>query len=664
MMRKYYFLFLIFLLFLPGHFVSQTYQLTGNPINTTGWTMVSATAPSDYVLLTENIGNKSGSIRLNSPINLKYCDKWRVEFDFRMETPSGAAADGIAFWYLANPPTTSVLGAGLGISKNAVGFMVALDNYNNMNPSAGYMSKVHVAYGEVANTTDNNNIEFYNVPGSSFHSPNYYPAHSFLSSTFKHVIIDGKVDPANPIAWIVKISIDGMPVVDQSFAPSGAAATMTQGYFGFSASTGMMRAAQSIKNVKVFVDKIPLLQTSITKSLCPDSQGKATVDLTSFNSQLTATPNLYNFTYYITGSGTPIANPTNFEYSSNTSITVLIKDPTSVLCDNNDTVITLNINPTPTVTDATLRSCTIENSNPPTGIFNLTTAPVTTTTGITKKYYPTMSDAQNGTNEIMNPASYTSQAGTVYIKVANSSDCYGIAKVTLETIPPVYSNTLKDQIICIEDKITLDAGPGFTSYLWNTGAVTQTINVGVGSYWVKLKSGTCEVTQTVKILPSEQPVIKNIEISNSTVIVHVKGGTPPYKYSLDGIYWQDSNEFKNVVRGDAKVYVKDAYDCEPIDVHIVVPNLVNVITPNGDGINDMIDYSALAGKQNLVFNVFDRYGAKIFQADKSNGYKWNGTIGGRKVPTGNYWYSVSWNENDKKNTEMKYSGWVLVKNRD
>jgi hypothetical protein len=39
-------------------------------------------------------------------------------------------------------------------------------------------------------------------------------------------------------------------------------------------------------------------------------------------------------------------------------------------------------------------------------------------------------------------------------------------------------------------------------------------------------------------------------------------------------------------------------------------------------------------------------------------------MAGRKVPTGSYWYSVSWNENDKKNTPITYAGWVLVKNRD
>jgi gliding motility-associated-like protein len=218
----------------------------------------------------------------------------------------------------------------------------------------------------------------------------------------------------------------------------------------------------------------------------------------------------------------------------------------------------------------------------------------------------------------------------------------------------------------MEDRTTLDAGPGFNAYEWSTGATTQSItNVGVGTYWVKLKTGECITKQTVNVYASEQPVISNIEIGTNTITVYVLGGTAPYKYSIDNINWQDSNIFNSIPRGDATVYVKDAYDCNPIDVAVTIPNLVNVITPNDDGVNDFIDYSSLSHKPNLTFSIYDRYGAKIHQGDKLNGYKWNGTTNGSKrVSTGNYWFDISWNEPNKRQTPIKYSGWILVKNRE
>ena len=181
---------------------------------------------------------------------------------------------------------------------------------------------------------------------------------------------------------------------------------------------------------------------------------------------------------------------------------------------------------------------------------------------------------------------------------------------------------------------------------------------------MKLTTGDCTAIQNVKVYATEQPVVSNVEITNNSITVNAIGGTPAYQYSLDNVNWQDSNVFTGLTRGDYTVYVKDSYDCNPIEVNVVLPNIINVITPNGDGINDAIDYSALASKTNLVLTIFDRYGTKIHQADKSNNYTWNGTVAGKKIPTGTYWYSVTWNENNKNKTPIKFSGWVMVKNRD
>lgn len=370
--------------------------------------------------------------------------------------------------------------------------------------------------------------------------------------------------------------------------------------------------------------------------------------------------------------GTAIINPTTgvIGYTPNTGFvgtdTIVYKfcgnDPEFVDCEQ--ITLTLTVAESPVVNDAILRTCFLEE-NIATGLFNLTNAIVTTQLGVTKKYYPSVTDAHNQTNEILVPDNYIAPSGVAYVRVSNANGCYRVAKITLVVLAPVESAVLVDKVICIEDKTVLDAGPGFDGYEWSTGATTQTIsNVGVGTYWVKLKTGDCITKQPVKVYASEQPVITNIEVTGTSITVYVTGGVTPYEYSINNINWQSSNVFTDLPRGDVKVYVRDTFSCVPIEVEITIPNIVNVITPNGDGVNDVLDYSALANKPNLVLGIFDRYGVKIFEGNKDTGYKWDGTIGKtKKVSTGNYWFSITWNENKTK-TPIKFSGWILVKNRE
>ncbi|MGN7865327.1 T9SS type B sorting domain-containing protein [Chryseobacterium sp. 22458] len=401
-----------------------------------------------------------------------------------------------------------------------------------------------------------------------------------------------------------------------------------------------------------------------TLTMCNNNNaGTATFDLTTANvfDDPTATKKYYNTLYDLNNGINEITNIYQF-VSAEGKIYVKV---TSQFGCTDIAEITLKFYPQVIAKDADIRACFIE-SNPSTGLFNLDNASVTTPTATTtKRYFPSLTDAVDATNEILNPKTYIAPNGVVYVRVSDNRGCYVIVKINLTVIPPVTSSVLVDKIICIEDTTTLDAGPGFKSYEWSTGATTQSIsNVGVGTYWVKLKTGECVATQTVKVYPSEQPVVTSIDISNTTVTVNVIGGTPDYQYSMDKIQWQTSNVFNNIARGSYKVYVKDAYDCEPIEINVLVPNLINIITPNGDGVNDTVDYSAIADKQNLVLTIFDRYGTKIHQGDKTNGYKWDGKLSGKNIPTGTYWYTVTWNENNAKNTPFKFSGWIVVKNRE
>ncbi|AZA80947.1 gliding motility protein [Chryseobacterium lactis] len=282
---------------------------------------------------------------------------------------------------------------------------------------------------------------------------------------------------------------------------------------------------------------------------------------------------------------------------------------------------------------------------------------------VTYTFHNSLADAQNNINPISATVNITTSQ-TYYIRFEKNGICPEVGSITITIKVPKKSDLLKDQAICPKTTTTLDAGPGFDRYLWSTGATGPSItNVPAGSYWVELTSNNgCVYKQYVNVTELPIPQITSIEIDGTTVKVGVSGGTPPYQYSLDGVVWQSSNVFYDVPRGAHTVFVRDSKNCEEVKKAFAIINLINTITPNGDGHNEVVDYSALMANDNLVFRIFDRYGAEVFRGSPENRYTWDGRIGGRWVPTATYWYFLTWTEFGSS-ISIKYSSWLLVKHR-
>jgi len=415
------------------------------------------------------------------------------------------------------------------------------------------------------------------------------------------------------------------------------------------------------EQVKVNITVVPLILTDTTVSAC-NLGGNGIFDLTTANvgAPASATKKYYPTLADLNANTNEII-PSN-AYPSAVPASVYVKVTTVDGCIAN-AKITLQFYPRVNVQEATLTEC-FNESDPTTATFNLNNAAVTTTNPATKKYYPTLNDATAGTNEIITPTSYISANATVvYVKVISSNGCFDFAKITLKVIPPKPSAILKDQTICPEGRTTLDAGSGYTSYLWNTGATTQTIqNVSVGDYWVILSSDGCKTKQWVKVHPFELPKIKHVHVKNSTATVIAEGGVPPYQYSQDGQIWQASNLFSYLPRGKNTFYVKDSNNCVPVQIQVTVTNLVNAITPNGDGRNDILDYSELSYLKDLKLSIYNRYGQLLYSSDRNNNFRWDGSVNGTPVSSGTYWYEIQWTDPDTKKM-ITYTDWILVKNR-
>jgi gliding motility-associated-like protein len=104
-------------------------------------------------------------------------------------------------------------------------------------------------------------------------------------------------------------------------------------------------------------------------------------------------------------------------------------------------------------------------------------------------------------------------AGQYFVKVTNAAGCTNSDTINIKTNPLPVVHIVKDTATCENTSLTLDAGAGYKSYLWSTGAATEKINVN--------KSGKYIITVT------DANGCKNKDSSN--VVIH-----PLPKVSISG----------------------------------------------------------------------------------------------------------------------------------
>lgn len=88
---------------------------------------------------------------------------------------------------------------------------------------------------------------------------------------------------------------------------------------------------------------------------------------------------------------------------------------------------------------------------------------------------------------------FVTTSDTVTLTVTNQYGCTGTSEVIAimnEPQPGAVITWDGPLEFCVGDDVTLNAGPGYASYLWNTGSTTQTINaIQTGEYWVIVLDG-------------------------------------------------------------------------------------------------------------------------------------------------------------------------------
>lgn len=424
---------------------------------------------------------------------------------------------------------------------------------------------------------------------------------------------------------------------------------------------------KSIAQITLSLYNKAVVPDNYNGTFCDDNfDGTVNINLSNITATVLNNPNYFTVRYYANladaNAGNANTLPNNFSYTTTTTIYIRVDSPDG--CPSvikplkfsiGDRVKIANLAVTEDVCDDDLDGIKTVNLAQFIPMFTLDP-------NVTFTFHGSLADAQNNVSPLVATANITASQ-TFYIRFEKTGICPEVASIKITIKIPKTSSLLADQIICPKTTTTLDAGPGFDKYLWSTGATTPSItNVAPGNYWVELTSKGCSYKQYVNVTEYTIPAITSIEIDGTTVKIGVSGGNPPYEYSLDGVIWQTSNIFYNVPRGAHYVVVRDSKMCSEVKKEFAIINLINTITPNGDGLNETIDYSALMSNENLVFRIFDRYGAELFRGTRENRYIWDGRVGGRYTPTATYWYFISWTEYGST-VSIKYTSWLLVRHR-
>lgn len=266
------------------------------------------------------------------------------------------------------------------------------------------------------------------------------------------------------------------------------------------------------------------------------------------------------------------------------------------------------------------------------------------------------------------PSNYTNEtplAQTVYVRITSPGQCPVSAKINLKVKTPVRSSTLVDKyFICYGETLAIDAGPENSIFSWSDGQTTQVAHfTAPGTYSVVLKNGPngCPYAHSFIISDENQPKIEVVNQTSNSIEVVASGGAQPYRYYFNGIQ-QPSNILMNPTAPYYEIQVQSATGCfgPPKTVYFI--KIHNAFTPNGDGKNDVWKIENLDKMENVSLVIVDRFGNKVFESQNKDKVEWDGTSGGRKVPSSTYWYTLTFYDAVTQKAEQR-QGWILLKNR-
>jgi gliding motility-associated-like protein len=273
------------------------------------------------------------------------------------------------------------------------------------------------------------------------------------------------------------------------------------------------------------------------------------------------------------------------------------------------------------------------------------------------------------------------KAGSYTFHLADSNNCAYDTTITLQGYPPINIEAIVSEAVkCFGNSdgsvaITVSGGiPPFTYKLNNKppGSVTEFTGLPTGSYTIHITdSKNCKKDTSISV-QSPDKIETNLTIvpndcegddNGGRITADVKGGTPPYSYM-----WSNDRttpDIGGISNGSYFVMIYDNHDCkDSAKADIAYDNCCKIFipdafTPNNDGLNDKIRISLKGDFVLKIFEIYNRFGQRVFYTDVVSGRTtegWDGVYKGIPQDLGTYNYYVKGICGNKGTKEVQYKG--------
>ncbi|MDQ2718399.1 MAG: gliding motility-associated C-terminal domain-containing protein [Bacteroidota bacterium] len=402
--------------------------------------------------------------------------------------------------------------------------------------------------------------------------------------------------------------------------PIASPSTSTKYYVTVSNAAGCSKK----DSIKITVNNVPVISKSNDTSICKNSQVMLLAN-GGLSYSWSPVSSLNNFNI-----ANPIATPP-------TNTTYLVKVTNGNGCSKTDSV-KIMIRPVPIITKS---NDTTVCKNTPVKIF--------IEGGSSYLWSPSSS--------LDNPSSPTPIASplltTLYhVAITYAQFCTYNDSVKISVRPPVVFSVSPNKSICAGSTQSLSASGG-TSYLWSPASFLDNPNISnpIANpdtsviYSVTIKENICNESATLYTNITVFP-LPNVQASKSNDITCALPSSHLMASGAQNFIWAPSDNLNNAgvsnptatpaVTTLYTVTGKDLNGCSNTDTISVsvafninaLYGLPNSFTPNGDGLNDCFGVKYWGQVSELDFNIYNRFGERVFHSNNSASC-WDGKYKGQ-----------------------------------